>query len=52
MARLLDSPELAARLSRAGRERVLGRYTWQACAAITAEHYRWTIEHHRAAIAC
>ena len=46
---VLDDPELAGRLSEAGRRRVLERFTWQACAAATAESYRWTIEHHRAA---
>ncbi len=45
---ILDEPELAARLSEAGRQRVLDRFTWQACARATAESYRWTIEHHRA----
>jgi glycosyltransferase involved in cell wall biosynthesis len=44
---VLDEPELAARLSAAGRRRVLDRFTWQACAAATAEHYRWTIEDHK-----
>ena len=43
---VLDNPELAARLSNAGRRRVLERFTWQTCAKETAEHYRWTIENH------
>ena len=43
---VLDDPELAARLSDAGRRRVLDRFTWQACARATADHYRWTIENH------
>jgi MMP alpha-(1->4)-mannosyltransferase len=43
---VLDEPELAARLSVAGRARVLERFTWQACARATADHYRWTIEDH------
>lgn len=43
---VLDEPQLAARLSEAGRRRVLERFTWQACALATAEHYRWTIENH------
>ena len=43
---VLDDPELAARLSDAGRRRVLDRFTWRACAIATAEHYRWTIENH------
>ncbi|HUE58564.1 MAG TPA: glycosyltransferase family 4 protein [Acidimicrobiales bacterium] len=44
---VLDDRELAARLSDAGRRRVLERFTWRACAQATAEHYRWTIEDHR-----
>jgi len=46
---VLAEPELAARLSGAGRQRVLQRFTWRACAAATAEHYRWTIEDRRSA---
>jgi MMP alpha-(1->4)-mannosyltransferase len=42
--RVLSDPHLAARLSGAGRKRILERFTWRACAAATAEHYRWTIE--------
>jgi glycosyltransferase involved in cell wall biosynthesis len=45
---VMARPELAARLSAAGRRRVLQRFTWQACAAATADSYRWTIDHHRA----
>jgi glycosyltransferase involved in cell wall biosynthesis len=44
---VFDEPELAARLSEAGRRRVLERFTWQACAKATAEHYRWTIADHK-----
>jgi glycosyltransferase involved in cell wall biosynthesis len=44
---VLDEPELAARLSVAGRARVLDRFTWQACASATADHYRWAIEDHK-----
>lgn len=44
IGRVLDDPVLGARLSEAGRRRVLDRFTWRACAATTAEHYRWTIE--------
>jgi glycosyltransferase involved in cell wall biosynthesis len=40
--------ELSSRLSEAARRRVLERFTWQACAAATADSYRWIIEHHRA----
>ncbi|HEX4862705.1 MAG TPA: glycosyltransferase family 1 protein, partial [Acidimicrobiales bacterium] len=43
---VLDDPLLAARLSDAGRRRVLERFTWQACAKATADQYRWTIENH------
>jgi glycosyltransferase involved in cell wall biosynthesis len=35
---------LAARLSAAGRARVLERFTWRACATGTVEQYRWVIE--------
>jgi glycosyltransferase involved in cell wall biosynthesis len=45
--RILDDPELGARLSGAARARVLERFTWRACAASTAEHYQWTVDHHR-----
>ncbi|MGH9114211.1 MAG: glycosyltransferase family 4 protein [Acidimicrobiales bacterium] len=44
---VLSEPALAARLSAAGRRRVLERFTWRACASATVEHYRWTIDHHR-----
>jgi glycosyltransferase involved in cell wall biosynthesis len=47
IGRLLADPELAGRLAGAGRSRVLGRYTWPACATATVEHYRWTIEEHQ-----
>ena len=47
IGRVLDDPELAARLSAAGRRRVLERYTWRGCAQATSEHYRWTIDHFR-----
>jgi glycosyltransferase involved in cell wall biosynthesis len=36
----LDDPELRLRLGGAGRARVLERFTWQATARATAEHYR------------
>lgn len=38
--RVLDSPELAARLGEAGRRRVLARYTWRRCAEGTVATYR------------
>ena len=40
IGRLLDDDELRARLGAAGRERVLGRFTWQVTAAGTADQYR------------
>ncbi len=40
----MSNADLAARLSAAGRARVLDRFTWQACATGTVEHYRWIIE--------
>jgi glycosyltransferase involved in cell wall biosynthesis len=47
--RVLVDRGLAARLSDAGRRRVLERFTWKACASATAEHYHWAVEHHQAA---
>jgi glycosyltransferase involved in cell wall biosynthesis len=44
LGRVLDDPALAVRLSLAGRQRVLERFTWRACALATVEHYRWAIE--------
>jgi len=44
LGRVLDDPALAARLSLAGRQRVLERFTWRACALATVEHYRNAIE--------
>jgi glycosyltransferase involved in cell wall biosynthesis len=44
IGRVLDEPELAARLSAAGRRRVLERFTWRACAAGSVEHYRDVVE--------
>ncbi len=40
IGRLLDDDELRLRLGAAGRERVLGRFTWQVTAAGTADEYR------------
>ncbi len=48
MGRVLGDPALAARLAAGGRQRVLERFTWQDCAAATAEHYRWAIDQKRA----
>ncbi|HET9690257.1 MAG TPA: glycosyltransferase family 4 protein [Acidimicrobiales bacterium] len=44
IGRVLDDAALAGRLSEAGRARVLDRFTWRACAAATADHYRWAID--------
>ncbi len=46
--RVLDDPDLAARLGAGGRDRVLGRFTWQATAKGTADEYRHVLEAHRA----
>jgi glycosyltransferase involved in cell wall biosynthesis len=40
IGRLLDDDELRSRLGAAGRERVLGRFTWQVTAKGTADQYR------------
>src|SRR5271166_701644 len=40
IARLLDDPDLRARLGAAGRQRVLGRFTWKVTARGTAECYQ------------
>ncbi len=40
IGRLLDDPGLRLRLGAAGRERVLGRFTWQVTASGTAAEYR------------
>jgi glycosyltransferase involved in cell wall biosynthesis len=40
IARLLDDDELRGRLGAAGRQRVLGRFTWPVTAAGTADEYR------------
>jgi glycosyltransferase involved in cell wall biosynthesis len=44
LGRVLDDPALAARLSLAGRRRVLDRFTWRACAEGTIDNYRWVLE--------
>ena len=43
LSRLLGDPELRSRLGRAGRERVLARFTWARAAQGTAELYREAI---------
>ncbi len=45
VGKVLEDPLLAARLGANGRRRVLERFTWGTCARLTAEHYRWTVEH-------
>jgi glycosyltransferase involved in cell wall biosynthesis len=52
LGRLLDpvgGPALRRRLGAAGRERVLGRFTWERAAIGTAEHYRAAIDAQRPA---
>jgi glycosyltransferase involved in cell wall biosynthesis len=46
---VLDQPELAARLAVNGRRRVVGRFTWRACAEGTVEQYGVVIDGARAA---
>jgi glycosyltransferase involved in cell wall biosynthesis len=45
--RILDDDVLAERLGTGGRERVLGRFTWEATARGTAEQYRAVLDEHR-----
>jgi glycosyltransferase involved in cell wall biosynthesis len=47
IGRLLDDPELRARLGAAGRQRVVNRFTWQVTAAGTAECYQAMLEGRR-----
>ncbi len=47
--RILDDDALATRLGGGGRQRVLGRFTWEATARGTAEQYRLVLEDHRRA---
>jgi glycosyltransferase involved in cell wall biosynthesis len=46
IGRVLDEPELGARLGAAGRERVADRFTWRTAADRTAEVYRRAIAEH------
>jgi len=46
IGRVLDDPELAARLGAAGRARVVELYTWRAVAERTVEWYRRILEEH------
>jgi len=43
LGRLLDDPELRARIGAAGRDRVLARFTWERAAELTVERYRAAI---------
>jgi glycosyltransferase involved in cell wall biosynthesis len=43
LGRLLDEPELRARIGAAGRARVLERFTWRRAAELTVERYREAI---------
>jgi glycosyltransferase involved in cell wall biosynthesis len=47
IGRVLSDDALAARLGRGGRDRVLGRFTWEATARGTAEQYRALVDEHR-----
>jgi glycosyltransferase involved in cell wall biosynthesis len=47
IGRILDHPDLAGRLSEAGRRRTLERFTWRACAEGTLEQYQWVLEEQR-----
>jgi glycosyltransferase involved in cell wall biosynthesis len=51
IARLLDDAALRARIGNAGRQRVMERFTWKACAVGTAEQYRVLLESRKAAAA-
>ena len=44
LRQVLDSPDLAGRLGRAGRRRVLERYTWRGTAERTADWYGDVLE--------
>jgi glycosyltransferase involved in cell wall biosynthesis len=46
--RLLDDPDLRARIGTAGRGRVFERYTWAATAKGTVEQYRAELSAHAA----
>ena len=49
IGRLLDDRALRDRIGAAGRERVMERFTWKACAIGTAEQYHEVLERRRAA---
>ena len=48
IGRLLDDSRLRDRIGAAGRERVMERFTWEACALGTADQYREVLERRRA----
>jgi glycosyltransferase involved in cell wall biosynthesis len=48
LIQVLDDAALRARLAEAGRQRVLTRFTWRACAELTVEHYRAMLAARRA----
>ncbi len=48
LGRLLDDPQLRARLGAAGRARVLERFTWKRAAEGTVAHYREAVARRRA----
>jgi glycosyltransferase involved in cell wall biosynthesis len=52
IGRLLDDEALRRRLGAAGRERVLGRFTWQVTAEGTAAEYRALMEDSKALAPC
>ncbi len=52
IGRLLDDEALRRRLGAAGRERVLGRFTWQVTAEGTAAEYRALMEDSKAPAPC
>jgi glycosyltransferase involved in cell wall biosynthesis len=46
LRQILSDEDLADRLGRGGRQRVLGRFTWEATARATADQYRILVEEH------
>jgi len=44
IARGLDDAELRSRIGKAGRERVVSRWSWKHCAQLTVEQYREVLE--------
>jgi glycosyltransferase involved in cell wall biosynthesis len=52
LLRALAEPSLRARLGAAGRDRALGRFTWERTAASTAEHYRALLDERPADARC